>query len=391
MPVFDDTAPFPPGAASSRDYEDSASSPPGQKAHTHQIRAQRWRRWLRRRLHLFLIAVLLLIGVVVLLADRVFVVIHAGEAGALWNRFSGTRVDRVYEEGLHIISPLDVMTPYEVRKQVVLYELDVLSIEGLKLQLKLAIRFQPAYHLVGMLHEHIGPDYLTRVILPQTESVLRKQLGNATAEQIYTNRGGMLTRAMLMAVQEAGRNFVDVEDVIIRRIQLPSEVRAAIEDKVTQRQLLASYQFRRKTAVKEAQRVRIEADGIRDYQAIVDETLSDQLLVFQGIEATRALAGSENPKTLVVGAGSEGMAFPIILGGTIEGSGPAPTRKITKVLEAQEPAAPARKVSPEAEKPHIYRGAASLLPPSSRPPANLRPPTSRPSSALSPATNPAGR
>lgn len=64
------------------------------------------------------VVVLVLLGIVVFFADRIFIVIPAGHVGALWNRFSGRRVDRVFGEGLHIISPLDVMTPYEVRKQV---------------------------------------------------------------------------------------------------------------------------------------------------------------------------------------------------------------------------------------------------------------------------------
>lgn len=213
------------------------------------------------------------------------------------------------------------MTPYEVRKQIAIHQLDVLSVEGLTLRLELAIRFRPEYSLVGLLHENIGPDYMTRVVVPQTESVLRKQLGNATAVQIYTNEGGLLTRAMLKAMNEAGRNLVEVEDIIIRSIRLPQIVKTAIEEKIRQHQLMASYVYRRKTAVQEAERKRIAAAGIRDYQAFVDETLSERLLTFQGIQATRDLAMSVNPKTLVVGAGSSDLALPIFLGDMTKKSG----------------------------------------------------------------------
>lgn len=102
----------------------------------------------------------------------------------------------------------------------------------------LAIRYRPERDLLGKLHQRIGPDYLTRVIIPQTESVLRKQLGNALAEHIYTHEGGLLTRAMLEAMAEIGRNFVEVEDIIIPRIRLPERVRVAIENKVVQEQIL---------------------------------------------------------------------------------------------------------------------------------------------------------
>ncbi len=271
------------------------------------------RRWLLRRGPFATIGLQILLLVLVLFWDRIFIVIHPGEAGVHWSRFSGTQIDSVRGDGLNIISPLDRLIIYEVRKQVVEHSLDVLSVEGMRLQLKLAIRYRPERALLGKLHQRVGPDYLTRVVIPQTESVLRKELGNATAEQIYTNEGGLLTRAMLQAMEEIGSNFVEVEDIIIRRIQLPETVRRAIEDKLVQQQLLLSYVFRREIAVQEAERVRIEATGIRDYQGIVDETLTERLLAHQGITATRELATSENPKTVVIGAGRD-ISVPIFLG-----------------------------------------------------------------------------
>jgi prohibitin 1 len=273
---------------------------------------RRLRRWLGPRLPFVSLALQLCLLVVILFADRIFIRIQAGEAGVLWNRFSGTQIDRVFAEGLHIISPLNQMTHYEVRKQVALHHLNVLSSEGLTLSLDLAIRYQPEYALLGMLHETVGPEYLTRIVVPQTESVLRKQLGNATAEAIYTNAGGLMTRAMLAAMEEIGRNFVAVEDIIIRRIRLPDAVRIAIEEKIVQQQLLQSYDFRRQTADREAERKRIEAGGIADYQRLVDETLSEELLDYQGIRATLKLAESGNAKTVVIGAGGD-LALPIFM------------------------------------------------------------------------------
>ncbi len=281
------------------------------------------RRWLLRRGPFVTIGLQLLLLVVVLFWDRIFIVIHPGEAGVHWSRFTGTQIDRVRDEGLNIISPLDEMTIYEVRKQLVAHSLTVLSVEGMRLQLDLAIRYRPERDLLGKLHQRVGPDYLTRVVIPQTESVLRKQLGNATAEQIYTNQNGLLTRAMLQAMNEIGRNFVEVEDIIIRRIQLPEAVRTAIEDKLVQQQVLLSYVFRRGIAVNEAERRRIEAGGIRDYQAIVDETLSERLLAHRGIRATQELAESDNPKTVVIGAGQD-IALPIFLGAEPNPAGSQP-------------------------------------------------------------------
>ncbi|ESQ13605.1 MAG TPA: prohibitin family protein [Chromatiaceae bacterium] len=283
---------------------------------------RQFRRFLLKRLPIASIGLQLLLLVLILFWNRIFIFIEAGQAGVLWNRFYGTQIDRVRGEGLSIISPLDRIYIYEVRKQVVSHDLSVLSIEGLRLELSLAIRFRPRYDLLGMLQERIGPEYLTRVVVPQTESVLRKELGNATAEQIYTNEGGLLTRALVKAMEEIGRNFVEVEDIIIRSIRLPEIVRTAIEHKLVQEQLLLSYQFRRQTAVQEAERKRIMAGGLRDYNQIVDSTLSSQLLSYQGIQATYDLANSENEKTVVVGA-ADNIAFPIFLGGQNPKSPPA--------------------------------------------------------------------
>ncbi|MCG6940953.1 MAG: prohibitin family protein [Thiohalocapsa sp.] len=296
---------------------------------------RRLRRWLRPRLPFLSVTLQILLLLVILFADRIFIRVPAGEAGVLWNRFTGTEVDTVYGEGLHIISPLDRMTLYEVRKQVALHTLEVLSSEGLTLKLDLAIRYEPEYDLLGMLHERVGPEYLTRVVVPQTESVLRKELGTATAEAIYTNAGGLLTRAMLAAMDEIGRNFVAVEDIIIRRIELPESIRTAIEDKLTQQQLMQSYAYRKQTADREAERKRVEAGGISDYQRIVNETLSDALLDYQGIRATRDLAESENRKTVIIGAGGN-VALPIFLD---QNTGAAPPSRPAARTQGAMPAA----------------------------------------------------
>ncbi len=290
----------------------AAACAPGEPPLSAGPAGRRWSR-LRQQLPFFAIGIQLVALIVVLLWHRIFVVIHSGEAGVLWNRFAGTQIGRVYGEGLHLISPLDRRSVYEVRKQLAIHQLDVLSVEGLRLELDLAIRYRPARDLLGMLQERIGPDYLTRVVIPQTESVLRKELGNATAMQIYTDENGLLTRAMVKATEEVGRNFVELEDIIIRRIQLPETVRTAIEQKLVQQQVLNSYRFRIQTAEQEAERRRIEAAGIRDYQQIVGETLTDRLPTHQGITATREIAGSNNAKTVVIGVGE--VSLPIILGG----------------------------------------------------------------------------
>lgn len=270
------------------------------------------RAWVQRKLPYIVVSFLTLMMVLVFLWNSIFITIKPGEAGVLFRRFSGTEIDYVYPEGLHIISPLNIMHIYNVRKQVTFHEFNVLTNKGLSVHMALAIRYQPEYDLLGVLHQEIGPEYVTTVIIPQTESVMRKELGQYTAEQIYTNEAGLLTKAILLAIEEVGRNFVEVKDIIIRNIRLPETVKAAIEDKLTEEQRFKAYEFRLQIATNEAKRKRIEAEGIRAYQAIVDQSLTERLLKHQGIQATLELAKSDNAKVVIVGSGENGL--PIILG-----------------------------------------------------------------------------
>jgi regulator of protease activity HflC (stomatin/prohibitin superfamily) len=251
--------------------------------------------------------------VAILLWQRVFISIPAGYSGVVFRLFFGTQTDYVYPAGLHIIPPWDTMNFYEIRNQVIMHSFDVLSNRGLTVHLEVAIRYRPENDQLGLLHQRVGPEYAQRVVIPQTESVLRRELGRRTAEEIYTNAGGLLDEAVALAEQEVGRNFVEAEDVVIRSVTLPPIVQQAIEDKMTQRELLESYAFRLRTASEEAERLRDEARGIRDYQRKIDSTLSDRLLQHTGIRATLEISESENASVLLIGSGTDGL--PMIPGG----------------------------------------------------------------------------
>ena len=272
---------------------------------------QHIRGWLGRRFALVTLAIIALVIVVSVLWSRIFITVESGEAAILFKRFSGTQIDRIYEEGFHVFFPWNIVYVYEVRKQVAFHDFDVLSNKGLIINLSLAVRYRPEYDLLGILHKQIGPDYLSRVILPQIESVMRKQLGDYSAEQIYTNEEGLLTNAILTALDEVGRNYVEVEDIIIRSIRLPDTLVKAIEEKLRQEEFMKSYEFRLQTAEKEAERLKIEATGIAEHHRIIDESLSENILRHKGINATKELAQSANAKIVVIGGGRDGL--PLIL------------------------------------------------------------------------------
>lgn len=289
------------------DDDKAAAAEAEAEAEVPLTRRRRIARWLHEHKPAFIVANLLLLLLLVSLWSRIVVVVHPGQNGVLFRLFSGTELDRVYDEGVHVISPLNTMNLYETRKQLLMHEFDVLTAKGLSVKLSLAIRYQPEVEMLPMLHQRIGPDYATRVIVPQIESVMRKQLGQYVAEEIYTNKDGLLTRAILAALDEVGRNFVQVDDIIIRSIELPARIKTSIEDKLSQEELAKSYEFRQDIAEREARRLRTEAEGRRAHNEILAQSLDERILRHEQIEAVRDLAKSSNAKTLVMGgAGADG-------------------------------------------------------------------------------------
>jgi len=262
-----------------------------------------------------LVAGLLVVAAIVAIYffREVVVLIPPGHAGAIYRPFQGgTETDYVYPEGVHFIPPWDEMYVYDMRVQTVLHDLLVLTNKGLPIELKLAIRYYPEYELLGLLHKDVGPDYVHKIVIPQIESVLRRQIGRRDPEEIYTNKEGILTDIVLRAIDEAGKKYVFIDDIIIRTVQLPPQIEEAINDKLVHQQQWEAYEFRLLAETKEAERKRIEAQGIRDYQSTVNETLNENLITWHGIDATRDLAESDNTKIVIFGSSETGL--PLILG-----------------------------------------------------------------------------
>jgi len=270
------------------------------------------RSWAKVNSPYLIVGALLLILAIILLWSRILVVIKPGEAGVLYRMLTtGTVTDHVYAEGLHIVMPLNTMYKYDTRVQITLHELDALTSSGLPIKLSLAVRYQVTYDLLGILHQQVGPDYPNKIILPQIESVLRRNIGQYTPEDIYTNRAGVLSKIISLALEEVGRRFIQVDDIIIRSVQLPEGVQKSIETKLVNEQQFLAYKFRLKMEAEEATRKGIEAEGIAAYQKTISKTLNDKLVQWQGIQATLELAKSPNSKVIVIGAGKAGL--PIIL------------------------------------------------------------------------------
>jgi regulator of protease activity HflC (stomatin/prohibitin superfamily) len=262
-----------------------------------------------------IIFILSFVFVFLIFSERIVIFVNAGESAVLFKRFGGgTQLDQVYGEGIHYIFPWDEMTVYTVRIQHESKVFEVLSQNGLKITVHTSIRYRPFLDNLPDLHQQVGADYANRIVFPEVEAVVRQIFGQYLPEDIYSSQKFIIQNTVQNAIFEVSERFVDLDELLITRITLPDMIIEAIEEKLEKEQVALGYQFRLDSELLEAERKRIEAAGIRDFQDIISEGLTENYLRFRGIEATLKLAESNNSKIVVIGGGRDGM--PIILDGT---------------------------------------------------------------------------
>jgi len=244
----------------------------------------------------------------------VFVTIESGQVGVMYRRFfGGTVTDRLLGEGLRFVPPWDKLFVYNVRLQEVRHTMSALSKEGLEVKFDLSIRYRPEQELVGLLHQRVGPDYPEKVVVPEVESALRGIVGTQVLDTIYTTAQDVVQRVVNEVMEQASRNYVHIDEVVVRSIELPPAVKERIEAKMVEKETAASYVFRIAIATEEAKRLDIEAKGKAAYnQTIADSLrLNPTAMQWEALQATKELAKSPNAKTIIIGRTGDGL--PIIL------------------------------------------------------------------------------
>ncbi|MDH2434871.1 prohibitin family protein [Pokkaliibacter sp. MBI-7] len=284
-------------------------------------RALRIGKWLKRHSMPIYISMLMFVLSLIILAPNIFINVPAGHAGVLWLRFfGGTVTDHYYGEGLHMIFPWDEMYIYDTRLQNSARVYDTISSNGLSMQVEIAVRYRVNKDALGMLHKLVGPDYPEILVYPEIGSHARELISRYTPEQLYTETRAFIQAQILQRMvtqlgnslinQSSHGRLVNVEDVLIRSVKLPDKVAQAIERKAEQYQAMLEYDFRIAREKKERDRKIIEAEGIRAFQDIVAKTITPEYLRLRGIDATMALATSQNSKMIIIG-GKDGL--PVIL------------------------------------------------------------------------------
>ncbi len=261
-----------------------------------------------------IIAVVAVFVLLLLFGSRMFYILEPGERAIVFKSLSGTfERDKIVSTGLKIIAPWDKLFKYEVREQKSEETMDVLSKNGLSINVDVTVRFNPAYDRIGYLHETFGVNYINRLVVPEVRSTVRRVTGRYTAEEIYsTKRNEVESNIINETAEILMENNIEMKALLIRSINLPPDIKAAIETKLEHEQQALAMTYVNDKERLEADRKQIEANGIAKYNMIINSSLTTMILRQKGIDATLKLAESANSKVVVIGSGKDGM--PLILG-----------------------------------------------------------------------------
>ncbi|MBV6510671.1 MAG: hypothetical protein FMNOHCHN_00148 [Ignavibacteriaceae bacterium] len=239
-----------------------------------------------------------------------FTVIPAGAVGVV--DFLGMVSENTLKSGVNMVNPLANVIKFSIKTQEFKEEMNVPSTEGLSVQLEISLLYHLNPENANNIYRTVGEDYANRILIPQFRSVVRGVTAKYEAKALYTSGREVLSKEIESELNKLvnGRGIV-VEAAPLRQIILPPGLTSSIEEKLKAEQESQRMQFILLKEKQEADRKRIEAQGISDFQNIIARGLSEQLLKWKGIEATEKLANSQNAKIVVIGSGKDGL--PIIL------------------------------------------------------------------------------
>jgi prohibitin 1 len=237
--------------------------------------------------------------------------VDSGAVGVL--TLFGRVTGEVLPEGLHLINPFKTNHELSIRTQEIKETAAVPSSEGLVMNLDTSLIYHLNPDKAAEVYQKIGPNYLEVLVEPNLRSAIREATASHTANALYSGEREMVAKQIVAHLTDLlGQRGIIVENILLRDIQLPITLKASIEAKQQAEQESLAMSFRLQKEKQEAERKRIEAAGIRDFQTIVAQGISSQLLEWKGIEATETLAKSANAKVVVIGSGKNGL--PLILG-----------------------------------------------------------------------------
>jgi prohibitin 1 len=251
-----------------------------------------------------------LIVVIILLLMWSTTSIPTGNVGVL--TLFGRVTGQTLAEGIHLINPLKSVEKLSVQTQSLKESANVPSNEGLILALDTSLLFRLDKDKAAFVYQTVGNNYVEKIVEPTLRAAIRASTSAHSANALYTNARELVQQQIQeeLTAQLAPRGVI-VENVLLRDVQLPAMLKGSIEAKQQAEQDALRMSFILQKEKQEAERKRIEAQGISDFQRIVATGISAQLLEWKGIEATEKLAMSTNTKVVVIGNPKNGL--PLVL------------------------------------------------------------------------------
>ncbi|NII85624.1 prohibitin family protein [Pedobacter sp. SG918] len=265
-----------------------------------------------------------LVLVIIGLSFSMFKVIDAGEVGV--KTVFGKVDNDVLYSGLNVINPIAVITPFDVKTQNYTMSgvhdegnkqtddaLRVLSADGLEVIIDLSVLFRVKGSSAPNILREIGTDYLEKIVRPVSRTAIRDNAVAYDAVALYSSKRDEFQAKIFNTIEKSfAKRGLELEQLLVRNITLPASVKASIESKINAEQDAQKMTFVLQKERQEAERKRVEAQGIADYQRILSTGLSDRQLQYESILAQKEIAKSANTKVIIMG---NGKTAPIILGG----------------------------------------------------------------------------
>lgn len=268
-----------------------------------------------------IVAMVLLIGG---LLSSCVVQIAPGQVGV--QVLFGKVYDRELGSGLHFINPLVNVKRFDVRTQNYTMAgmsdegtqsgddvIHVLTSDGLELKMDVSVLYRVISNKAPDILRNIGEDYRNVIVRPITRTKIRDNSTYYSAIDLYSNKREEFQQKIFNSIESDFKpRGLELQQLLIRNIALPESVKQAIEEKIQAEQAAQKMQFVLQREQQEAERKRIEAQGISDYQRIISQTLTQNQLTYETIKAYKELATSGNSKVIIWGDSKNGV--PIILG-----------------------------------------------------------------------------
>jgi prohibitin 1 len=255
-------------------------------------------RWLFAAFGTFRVGLLgLLVLLVVYLSTSM---VPAGHVGV--QDFFGTVSDRILAPGINVIAPGTRVVKFSVQTREMKETAAVPTSEGLIVNLDVSLLFRLHPEAAGRVYKTIGRRFEGVVIDPQLRSVIRDVTAEYEAKFLYSASREVVAQNMLKHIHAVlAPRGIEAEQVLLRAVQLPPLLTTAIQEKLQAEQQAQRMRFVLDRERQEAERKRVEAQGIADFQSIVARGISAELLKWKAIEVAHELSKSPNAKLIVLG------------------------------------------------------------------------------------------